>query len=359
MVPKPTSDLYRTIFRQPDVVRAILARDRSSRSEVGERLARSRRVFLTGTGTSHHAAIVGEQLLRSAGIEAYARSAFDFVRYPMPLREEDAVLVISHRGSKRYGSQAIPKSLEAGAYVVGITGEGSPMRGPSAILTTSPQETSSTHTMSYLGSLTVMAALAREASRPKGVDVTDLAQALDHLPTMLETVLSSENVVVPAAEALARSGRTVLQGAGPNAATAREGALKVKESSYLTAEGWELEDFLHGGLQPVARGDVAVPIVPAGASVERAKDLVRALGLVGAATWVVRDEVVGELDLEGTSSALPTFVFPHVPEELSPLLAVVPLQLLAAYTAQIRGTNADSFREDDPIFQKALAAYPL
>jgi glucosamine 6-phosphate synthetase-like amidotransferase/phosphosugar isomerase protein len=75
----------------------------------------------------------------------------------------------------------------------------------------------------------------------------------------------------------------------------------------------------------------------------------------------VKDDRVADLE-PGPSAGgakLPSFAFPHVPEPLSPVLAVVPLQLLAAYTAQVRGTNADSFREDDPVFQKAVASYRL
>jgi glutamine---fructose-6-phosphate transaminase (isomerizing) len=361
MVARPASDLYRTIHRQPEVVRSIVARDRPRARELGPRLARARRIILTGTGTSHHAAIVGEHLFRWAGVDSTARSAFEFVQYPEPVTPDDVVVVISHRGSKRYGSAAIPLAKGGGATVVGITGEASPMHGADAVLTTSPQETSSTHTMSYTGSLTVLALLAAEIARARGRGPDAFDTAIETLPAMLERTLAREEEVLPAAEALARSGRLTLQGGGPNAATAREGALKAKESSYLVAEGFELETFLHGGLQPLAAGDVAVPILPAGASVERGRDLLRALAIVEASTWLVKDEQLSDLEPgpSGRGGSLPSFPFPHVPEPLSPVLAVVPLQLLAAYTAQILGTNADSFREDDPTFKKAVGSYQL
>jgi glucosamine--fructose-6-phosphate aminotransferase (isomerizing) len=359
MVDTPRSELYRTIRRQPDVLRESLLRSRPLAREAAERLVRCRRILLTGTGTSHHAAQVGAYLLREAGVEATARSAFDFVHYPTPLGPEDGVVVISHRGSKRYGSAAIPLAARAGAVVVGVTGQGSPMAGPTVIIPTAPPEISSTHTMSYTANLAAIAQVAVDLGDRRGHARPALAAAVAGLPDAVERALAREADVVPAAEALARSGRLVLMGAGPNAATAREGALKVKESSYLSAEGFELEDFLHGGLQPTRPGDLAVPIVPSGPSVERSRALLRALDLVGALPWPVVDEAVPELRAEPIAGALPPFRCPTVPEPLSPILAAVPLQLLAAYTAEIRGTNADSFREDDPVFARALASYPL
>jgi glucosamine--fructose-6-phosphate aminotransferase (isomerizing) len=139
--------------------------------------------------------------------------------------------------------------------------------------------------------------------------------------------------------------------------TAREGALKVKESSYLTAEGLELETALHGALPAITSDDLAVVIAAHGPALERTADAVRALGLLGAHLVVVADERALP-DLPLPDGALP-LAFGAVPEPLSPLLATVPLQLLAAFTAELRGTDPDGFRADDPIYKRAHDSYSL
>jgi len=346
--PVPQSALYATIHSQPDVVRAVLSDARDAAARASELLANARRIFVTGTGTSGHAAIVGEYLLRLAGADAYAVTNFEFVTYPRPIGPDDALVTISHRGSKRYGRQAIDRARAAGMPVIGLTGQGS-------------SERSSTHTASYTGALTALALLAAYLGERNDADVTALRDALEHLPDALAAVLARENLVVPVAGALAERGRLVLMGAGPNAATAREGALKVKESSYLVAEGFELETALHGGLQAVEAGDVAVVIAAQGPALDRVGDLVRALELVGARVLVVADErVVDALPTPPEATIARTVIaYPAVPEALSPMLAVVPLQLLAAYTAAWRGANADSFRADDPVYKRVNESYTL
>ncbi len=359
--PVPQSALYATIHSQPDVVRAVLSDARDAAARAAELLANARRVFITGTGTSGHAAIVGEYLLRLAGADAYAATNFEFATYPRPIGPDDALVTISHRGSKRYGRQAIDRARAAGLPVVGLTGQGSPMEGPDIMIETASSERSSTHTASYTGSLAALALIAAYLGERNGADVTTLRDALERLPDALTAVLARENLVVPVAGALAERGRLVLMGAGPNAATAREGALKVKESSYLVAEGFELETALHGGLQAVQAGDVAVAIAAQGPALDRMGDLVRALELLGARVLVVADErVVDALPAPPEAAIARTVIpYPAVPEALSPLLAVVPLQLLAAYTAARRGADADSFRADDPVYKRVNESYAL
>jgi glucosamine--fructose-6-phosphate aminotransferase (isomerizing) len=351
------SALYRTILTQPAVVRAVLDGARAEAARAAELLAGAERVFLTGTGTSSHAAVVGEHLLRVAGSEAYATTAFDFTIYPRPLRSTDALIAISHRGTKRYGAQAIARAVEAGVPVIGLTGQGSLMEGPAVVIQTAPPEQSATHTASYLGNLTALALIAAELGARTGADVTGLRAALVTLPESVAAILARQNEVEPVAQALAARGRMILIGAGPNAVTAREGALKVKESSYLVAEGFEVETALHGGLQSLAAGDVAVVIAAEGPALPRLLDAVRALQLIGTQVLVVADERAAASVLPDDATTVISYA--AVPEPLSPVLATVPLQVLASRTADLRGTDPDSFRADDPIYKTANASYTL
>ena len=353
----PSSILYQTIHAQPAVIAAVLQDCAQGAAQAAEMLAGARRVVLAGTGTSSHAAVVGEHLLRLAGADAYATTNFDFVTYPRPLGPDDALIAISHRGSKRYGAAAIARAREAGARIVGITGLGSPMEGPEVVLGTAPSERSSTHTASYSANLAALALVAAALGERNGRDMSALRRAVADLPANVTTLLGHEDEVRPVAAALAARGRMTLAGGGPNAVTAREGALKVKESSYLSAEGFELETLLHGGLQAVEAGDVAVVIAAHGPALERARDAMRALSIIGARLVAIADERV--VEQIPTDEATTVIAFPAVPEALSPALAVVPLQLLAAFTADLRGTNADIFRADDPIYKEANSSYAL
>ncbi len=362
---QPQSVLYQTIQSQPAVVRAVLEGAGDAAGRAAELLAGARRVFLAGTGTSSHAAVVGEYLLRLAGVDAYATTNFEFATYPRPVGPDDALVTISHRGSKRYGGQAIARAHTAGMRVVGVTGQNSPMSGPDVIIATAPQERSATHTASYTGNLAALALIAVHVGERTGADVGALRDALGRLPDDIAAMLARASLVIPVAEALAARGRLTLVGAGPNAVTAREGALKIKESSYLTAEGFEVETALHGGLQAIEAGDVAAVIAAQGPALERTGDLVRALELLGARVMVIADErAVTALPAPPdtvAAGATPITIIPYpaVPEALSPVLAVLPLQLLAAYTAAYRGADADSFRADDPVYKRVNESYGL
>ena len=108
-----TSGLYRSIHAQPGAVRELLT-EWDGPSQAAELMAQTGRIFLSGIGTSFHAATVGEYLLRYAGADAWALRSFEFVHYPRPLREDDGVIVISHRGSKLHGNLALQRTITSG-----------------------------------------------------------------------------------------------------------------------------------------------------------------------------------------------------------------------------------------------------
>lgn len=357
----PKSALYRTIWSQPEALRAVRDQTHEAVRRAAENLIASERIFLTGTGTSSHAAAVGEHLLRTAGLEASATTNFDLVNYGPRVDPQDAVIAISHRGGKRYGELAVERARAAGATVITITRSDASAATLENTIPTVENEVSATHTASYTSALSVLALLAVQVGELKGERVVELRDAVTSLPEHVAYMLEREGEIQPVAETLASCGRLVLAGAGPNSVTAREGALKVKESSYLVAEGFELETVLHGGLQAVAPGDVAAVIVADGPAADRAADLVRALCIIGARVFLVADErLAGRLPIAGLRSEVAsTYTFPSVPESLSPVLAAVPLQLLAAFTAALRGTDADSFRKDDPTYKRAIESYEL
>ncbi|HZS91457.1 MAG TPA: SIS domain-containing protein [Chloroflexota bacterium] len=354
---KPTSALYATIHSQPSLIRSVLDGASEWLPRATELLSGARRIFLAGTGTSSHAAVVGEHLLRAAGLDAYATTNFDFVTYPRPLHDDDALIIFSHRGSKTFGNLAIERGAAAGIPVIGITGQDSPMAGPNLVIATAPQEKSATHTASYTANLAAMAAIAVALGEQRGEDMSSIGAGLHRVPEAMEAMLERENELRLHASALAGRKRLVLAGAGPNAVTAKEGALKIKESCFITAEGFELETLLHGGLQAVHEGDLAVVIAANGPAIGRTGDAARALSLIGTQLVLVADEsIAGIIAPPGGAMVVG---FPSVPEQISPMLAVLPLQLLAAFTSQALRTNPDAFRADESLYKNVNASYKL
>jgi glucosamine--fructose-6-phosphate aminotransferase (isomerizing) len=354
------SALYRTVQRQPEIISNVLAACAPMAEQAAALLRGAKRVILAGTGTSSHAAIVGEHLLRLAGADAYTTTNFDLATYPRNLSPEDAVIEISHRGTKRYGKEVIALAQRSGARVIGLTGQGSPMAGLDVLLQTAPSEESSTHSASYTANLAALALIAARLAAQRGLALPEFERDLKELPEYVGNMLEHEDTIWSVADALAARGRLVLVGAGPNAATAREGALKIKESSYLTAEGFELETLLHGGLQAVETGDIAVVIAAQGPAVSRTWQALDALNLIGARPLLIADvRVAMALSYRAPYLQEWTVTLSPVVEQISPILAVMPLQLLAALTAVLRGTDADSFRADDPVYKRANASYVL
>ena len=189
-----TTGLYRSIHAQPEMVRQLLT-DWDGPTHAAERLAQVNRVLLSGIGTSFHAAMVGEYLLRQAGADAWAVRSFDFVNYPRPLRSDDGVIVISHRGSKLHGNLAVQRALDARVLTIGITGKNSKMQGPDIEIETVEQDPSSTHSISYISALTRLSQVAVRLAAKLGnaEQARLLEQGLQHLPALMENILARED----------------------------------------------------------------------------------------------------------------------------------------------------------------------
>ncbi len=353
-----TTGLYRSIHAQPQAVRELLT-DWDTPAQASERLARTGRILLAGIGTSFHAAVVGEYLLRLAGAEAWALRSFEFVTYPRPLRSDDGVIVISHRGSKLHSNRAVERATQARVLTVGITGKNTKMQGADITIETVEQDPSSTHSISYVAALTRVAQIAARLSALKGrTEVAErLEQGLAQLPTLMEDMLAREDAVRQIAqEAVAQQRRLYFVGAGPNAATAPEGALKAKEAAYVTAEGFELEQAIHGPQVAFESSDLLIPISVRGAAQARLTDFLLALSEIGSRVWLVGeapDTATAELFSRDGWARFALGDGADVLEELTPLLTALPVQLLAEFLAQARGTNADSFRTDHEAYKRA------
>jgi glutamine---fructose-6-phosphate transaminase (isomerizing) len=340
--------MYEAVQAQPEAFARMVERHGERAEGLAAELAGAGRLFLVGIGTSHHAALIGEHLMRlyGGGVDARPVHAFDFALYGPELLPGDAVVAVSHRGSKRYTAASLKRAREAGCRTALVTGEGG-TGSADVVFETVAQEISSAHTISYTSAIAVLALLAGAVGNVRTGDETIPEGLLGReVPGAMREALQTEGAAALLAEEHVGRRRIWLAGGGPSGVTAAETALKIRESSYLQAEGMPTETLLHGPFQCVEADDLFVLIAPSDAARERTLELAELAREVGAPCWVVDDGGSG-------LSGIPRITVPRVTEPFAALTCLVPLQLFAYHLALVRGTNPDSFRVEDPRFARA------
>jgi len=263
---------------------------------------------------------------------------------------EDCVVGVSHRGTKRYTARALERALEAGCRTALVIGEGGSVSvEANAVFRTVAQEKTAAHTVSYMAAVSILAHLAgRLGYHRTGSETLGDGLLQVELPAALRAALGTEERVASVAREHVGSRRIWLLGGGPSAVTAEEVALKIKETSYLQAEGMSTETMLHGPFQCVEAEDLFVLIAPAGPAQRRTLEVAELVREIGGKLLVVGDDTTDLL--QETADLL---AVPEVPEPFSALTCLIPLQLFAYHLALACRTNPDSFRVDDPRFARA------
>jgi glucosamine--fructose-6-phosphate aminotransferase (isomerizing) len=346
--------MYQTMQRQPADIRRLLAEGWDQAAQATTLLAPVQRVFVVGIGTSFHAALVGAWLLRAAGSDARAVSSFDFALYPdsYSLTAEDAVVVMAHTGVKTYSAVSIQRAHDAGARVLSVGSLSAEHPGSELILRTVEREQSAAYTASHLAAMTVMAQVATLLGEGRGASGVDgFRAALDRLPEEIAAVLAREAEVQPVAEdALRRQIYAIA--AGPNEATALELVIKAREAAYVPIDALHAEQFLHGPMVAFNEGDLLIAITAPGNAYDRVAGICAVADAMGGKLWTAGAPVP-------TTPNAANFTLQELPETLSPLLAVVPMQMLAYTMAVLRGTHPDTFRRDDPRYKEAFGLLTL
>jgi glucosamine--fructose-6-phosphate aminotransferase (isomerizing) len=345
--------MYEAICAQPDAFAAVIDENEGLAEEFAASAVGRERLFVCGIGTSYHAALASWHLTRAYGgrMPLQAWHSFDFALYGPELTERDCVIAVSHRGSKMYTAQALKRAREAGCTTALITGKGASFEVgvADAVFYTVDQEKSAAHTVSYAGALAVLALLAESVGRRRGGTSTMAEEVIGRdLPEAMRGALAMEEEVAAFAREQTGRRRIWLAGGGPSAITAQEIALKIKETSYVPAEGIQVETMLHGPLQCVEPDDLFILIAPAGAAQDRVLELAKAVEVIDVPLIVVSDGSADSIRGEGTV----IWNVPAVEEPFTGLTCVIPLQLFSYHLALARGTNPDSFRLEDPRFAR-------
>ena len=348
--------MLKEIFEQPDCLSTCMGGriDRKGhRIRLGgidshlRELTRTKRLILTACGTAFHAGLVGEFLFeRLARIPTETEYASEF-RYRNPIIEDGTVVIsISQSGETADTLAAIEQAKERGATVLGLVN----VVGSSIARTTDAgiylhvgPEIGVASTKAFTAQVAVLSMLAIELGRRRHISSDQADMYIDELaqiPRKISRILEQSDHIKKIASANIDKDNWLFLGRGFNYPVALEGALKLKEISYIHAEGLPAAEMKHGPIALIVDGMPAVFIATAGPQYDKIMGNIAEVRARGGKTIVVATE--GDENIKQHADHLVTI--PDAPELLQPMLTVVPLQLLAYHAAVLRGHDVDKPR---------------
>ena len=309
---------------------------------------KAQRILILGCGTSWHAGLVAEYLFESlARIPVEVEYASEF-RYRNPIiRDTDVVLAISQSGETADTLAAIRSAKEAGAHVFGVcnvVGSSIARETDAGAYTHAGPEIGVASTKAFTAQVAVLAAMALHVGRRLGrVDDATfmrLVSGLDNIPDLVEQCLECAPAIEEIAKLFAGADNALYLGRGYQFPVALEGALKLKEISYIHAEGYPAAEMKHG---PIALIDEDMPVIFIATQDEVYEKVVSNIQEVKARGGQIL-AIVTEGDNQVKSLSDHTIEVPKAHEALAPLLTSIPMQLLSYHIALLRGCNVDQPR---------------
>ena len=348
--------MCKEIFEQPEALRNCmrgridLEDDRvvlGGLSSVARELIKTKRIILTACGTAWHAGLVGEYLIEElARIPCETEYASEF-RYRNPILEDGTtVIVISQSGETIDTLAALREGREKGAQVIGIVnsvGSTIPRETDGGVYLHVGPEIGVASTKAFLGQVTVLALIAAFLGRRRHLSAAACHDYLAHLlkmPDVVEKALELSDQTREIAARFIDVGNWLYLGRGLQYPVALEGALKLKEISYIHAEGLPAAEMKHGPIALITEDMPVVVLAPRGHWYEKCIGNIEEVRSRGGCVIAVATEG----DREIAELADEVLYVPDVPEMLQPLVTVVPLQLLAYHAAVLRDCDVDKPR---------------
>ncbi|MBK7567352.1 MAG: glutamine--fructose-6-phosphate transaminase (isomerizing) [Chitinophagales bacterium] len=359
MIEKGGYDHYmlKEIYEQPnsikDSMRGRLIGSKNSIvlggiKEYEKKLINAKRIIIIGCGTSWHAGLVGEYLFEDlARIPTEVEYASEF-RYRNPvISEEDIVIAISQSGETADTLAAIELAKAKGATIFGIcnvVGSSIPRTTHAGSYTHAGPEIGVASTKAFTAQVTVLTMMALSIARKRGTIPESKYQAiaieLSKIPEKVQIVLKSNEHIKQMAEEYMHVSNFLYLGRGFNFPVALEGALKLKEISYIHAEGYPAAEMKHG---PIALIDENMPVVVVATNMSAHDKIISNIQEIKARKGRII-AIISESDTVIEAMAEHVIRIPDTEEALTPLLSVIPLQLLAYHIAVRLGRNVDQPR---------------
>ena len=349
--------MLKEIHEQPSVVQRTLE-GRLSQNQVlvqafgpqaAELFAKVRNVQIVACGTSYHAGMVARYWLEElAGIPCQVEVASEF-RYRKVVVQPDSLFVtISQSGETADTLAALRNAKELGflaSLAICNVGISSLVRESDlTLLTQAGREIGVASTKAFTTQLVGLLLLTLSLGQVRGTLApgveAELVEELRRLPIRLGEALAMDGIVEKVAELFAEKHHTLFLGRGAQFPVAMEGALKLKEISYIHAEAYPAGELKHGPLALVDNDMPVVTVAPNNELLEKLKSNLQEVRARGGQLIVFADEKAGMSNGEGTH----VVNMPHIHDILSPILYTIPLQLLSYYVAVLKGTDVDQPR---------------
>jgi glucosamine--fructose-6-phosphate aminotransferase (isomerizing) len=313
-----------------------------------QQLANSKRIVMVACGTSWHAALVGEYLIEDlARIPVEVEYASEF-RYRNPIIEEgDVVIAISQSGETADTLAALELAKSKGAIILGIcnvVGSSISRITHAGSYTHAGPEIGVASTKAFTSQVTVLTLMALSIARNRGVlneaKFRRIITELELIPDKVSKILEDADHIKDISESYKDARNALYLGRGSSFPVALEGALKLKEISYIHAEGYPAAEMKHG---PIALIDEEMPVFVIATKGTSYEKVVSNIQEVKARKGKVI-AIVTEGDTQVKEMADRVIEIPDTDENLSPLLTTIPLQLISYYIAVMRGCNVDQPR---------------
>ncbi len=351
--------MLKEIMEQPAAIRETLRQrvdskngklDLSELTITDEELVNLKKINIVACGTAYHAGLLGKSLFeRLAAIPTEVDVASEF-RYREPLLEKDQlVLVISQSGETADTLAALRLAHRKGAKVLAITnvvGSSVSREADEVFYTWAGPEIAVASTKAYLTQLVALYLLALHFAEVRGtIDsgyLSELVRALTKLPEQLKRVLSEDNLAKLQAycKHLATWESAFFVGRNLDCPVAMEGALKLKEISYIHAEAYAAGELKHGPLALIVEGIPVVTLATQKAVLDKTLSNIQEVKARGGAVFAITQESFDDVGRQVDD----VFYLPPVQDILAPVLSAVPTQLIAYYAALVRGSSVDKPR---------------
>ncbi len=348
--------MLKEIFEQPNSLRNCMrGRINSTDGKLvlgglatfGKELTKARKVILTAQGTALHAAMIGRYLMEDlAKVQAQTEFASEF-RYRNPVIEEGTVVIaVSQCGETADTLAALHEAKERGALslgVINVVGSSIARDTDAGVYLRVGPEIGVASTKAFTGQVAVLTMIGLFMARRRIMSADQCAELLKQLETVpqkIERILEQAQRIKRITEKYVERENWLFLGRGYNYPTALEGALKLKEISYIHAEGMPAAEMKHGPIALINEGMPAVFIANRGRQYEKVMSNIQEVRARGGHVIAVATE--GDEHIK--NYAQDVMYVPDIAEPLSPLLTVIPLQLMAYYAAVLRGHDVDKPR---------------
>ncbi|MEA1062896.1 glutamine--fructose-6-phosphate transaminase (isomerizing) [Erwinia sp. HR93] len=348
--------MQKEIYEQPNAIKNTLVgrinHGSVDLSEIGpqadELLSQVEHIQIVACGTSYNSGMVSRYWFEAlAGVPCDVEIASEFRYRKSAVRRNSLMITLSQSGETADTLAALRLSKELGYLgslaICNVAGSSLVRESDLALMTKAGTEIGVASTKAFTTQLTVLLMLVAKIGRLKGVDAAieqDIVHALQALPSRIEQMLSQDKLIETLAEDFSDKQHALFLGRGDQYPIALEGALKLKEISYIHAEAYAAGELKHGPLALIDANMPVIVVAPNNELLEKLKSNIEEVRARGGHLYVFADENAGFTD----SETMHVISLPHVEEVIAPIFYTVPLQLLSYHVALIKGTDVDQPR---------------